>query len=104
MVVILTPSRDQDTGFGQCRKPMVIEAFVPEASVEAFDERILGRFSGLNHLELNPMPVCPLIERLAGELWPLVGPDRLGVLLRPPLEIIFKTLQVWNTRKTWLFG
>ena len=35
---------------------MVIEAFIPEASVEAFDESVLGRFSSLDHLELNPMP------------------------------------------------
>ena len=79
LVVVLTPSRDQDTSFSQCRKPMVIEALIPEASVEAFDESVLGRFSGLNHLELNPAPVRPLVECLAREFRPLIGSDRLGI-------------------------
>ena len=48
LVVVTTPGSDQDTGFGQARKPVVIEALVPEASIETLDERVLGGFPGLD--------------------------------------------------------
>lgn len=58
---------------------MVIKALIPETPVKAFDEGVLGGLARLNHFELNAMLVGPLVERLPGELWPLVGSDRLGV-------------------------
>lgn len=102
LVVVLTPCRDQNTGFSQARKPMVVEALIPEASIEAFYEGVLGRFAGLNHLELDAMLVSPLIERLAREFWALVCADRPGVapesgsLVKHPGDIHARNPKVCN--------
>ena len=79
LVVVPAPGGDQDTSLGQTRKPVVIQALVPEAPVEAFDECILRGFAGLDELELDAMLTSPLVERLAGKFWPLVGSNGLGV-------------------------
>lgn len=41
LVVVSAPSGDQDTSLRQARKPVVIQALIPEAPVEALDERVL---------------------------------------------------------------
>lgn len=38
LVVVSAPSGDQDTSLLQARKPVVIQALIPEASVEILDE------------------------------------------------------------------
>ena len=79
LVVVSAPGGDQDTSLLQARKPVVIQAFIPEASIEALDERVLRRFASLNQLELNAMLAGPLIECLAGKFRSLVGSNGLGV-------------------------
>ena len=53
LVVVSAPNGDQDTCVLQGRKPVVIQALVPDAPVEALDERILRGFTCLDQLELN---------------------------------------------------
>ena len=48
LIVVPAPGGDQDTSLRQTRKPMVIQALIPEAPVEALDERILRGFPGLD--------------------------------------------------------
>jgi len=79
LVVVLAPSGNQDTSLGQARKPMVVQALIPEPTVEALDERVLRRFACLDQLELHTVLVGPLVQCLASEFRPLVSPDRLGV-------------------------
>lgn len=79
LVVVSAPSGDQDTSLRQARKPMVIQAFIPEATVEALDEGVLRGFAGLDQLQLNTMLAGPLVQCLAGKFWPLVGSNSLGV-------------------------
>ena len=47
LVVIPAPGGNQDTSLQQARKPVVIQALIPEAPVEALDERILRGLSQL---------------------------------------------------------
>ena len=79
LVVVSAPSGDQDTSLLQARKPVVIQALIPEAPVEALNERVLRGFSGLDQLELNAMLTGPLIQCPAGKFRPLVGSNGLGV-------------------------
>ena len=79
LVVVSAPSGDQDTSLRQARKPVVIQALIPEASVEALDERVLRGFPGLDQFELNAMLAGTLVERFAGKFWSLVSSNGLGV-------------------------
>ena len=79
LIVVPAPGGDQDTSLLQARKPMVIQALIPEAPVEALDERILRGFPGLDQFELNAMLAGPLVERFAGKFWSLVSSNGLGV-------------------------
>ena len=79
LVVVSAPSSDQDTSLLQTGKPVVIQALIPEAPIEALDERVLSRLAGLDQLELNAMLAGPLVERFAGKFWSLVCSNGLGV-------------------------
>ena len=79
LVVVSAPSGDQDTSLRQARKPVVVQTLIPETTVEALDERVLGGFACLNQLELNAMLAGPLVEGLAGKFRPLISPNSLWV-------------------------
>ena len=79
LVVVPAPGGDQDTSLWQARKPIVIQALISEASIEALDERVLRGFPGLDQFELNAMLAGPLVERFAGKFWSLVSSNGLGV-------------------------
>jgi len=44
LVVIPAPGGDQDMSLRKARKPVVIQALIPEAPVKALDERVLRGF------------------------------------------------------------
>ena len=75
LVVIASPGGNQNTGLRQAGKPVVVQALVAKAPVEALDESILGRLPGFDQLQRNAVGVRPLIQRLAGEFRPLICPD-----------------------------
>ena len=52
-VVILTPSFNDLLGAVQTDKDVVVQAFIPELAVKAFDIGILHRFAWLNEPELD---------------------------------------------------
>ena len=49
-------------------EPVLIQALVPELAVEALDISVLLRLPGLNEVQLQSLPVSPLVECLVGEL------------------------------------
>src|SRR5262249_10812011 len=61
---------------GKAQKPVLVEALVAELAVEALDVGVLVGLAWLDELELHAVAVSPLIERSAGELRTLIGPDR----------------------------
>src|ERR1700676_2024269 len=56
---------------------MLIQAFITESAVEAFDERILDGLAWLDEAELHALLVGPLVEHAARELRPVVQLDLL---------------------------
>ncbi len=58
---------------------MSIQAFGPELSVEAFDERIVGGFSWSREVEDNTLLIGPQIEITRDELRPLIDTNCLGI-------------------------
>lgn len=59
----------------------VIQALIPEAPVEALDERVLRGFPSLDQLELNIVLAGPLVEGFTGKFRPLIGSN--GLRVRP---------------------
>ena len=64
-------------------KPVQVEAFFAHRAIEALDDSVLGRFSGLDVLDLDLFVLCPLAEGVADELWPVVASDVAG----PPAHL-----------------
>src|SRR5690606_9065297 len=60
-------------------EPMLVEAFVAEPTVEAFDVRVLRRLARLDQHQLDPVGMGPLVERTPRELRPLVGANDGGI-------------------------
>ncbi len=78
-IVITSPSCDDGTGVFECQEPVVVSAFVAEAAIERFDVGVLCRHARLDQLQLNAVPVSPLIQSSASELWALVGANCFGI-------------------------
>ena len=77
LVVILTPDGDTLTGLSQGFQPVLVEAFVPELAIEAFDIGVLGGFARLDQDVLNASCLHPCHEGSASELGSVVGSDGL---------------------------
>ncbi len=56
-VVVLAPKGDDLSGLGQGLEPVLIEAFVPEPAVEAFD---IGGLGGLSRLDQDVLDTSRL--------------------------------------------
>lgn len=57
---------------------MLVEAFVAELGVEAFNERILRGFTWGSEVEFHAVLLRPVVQDFAGELGPVVERDGLG--------------------------
>ena len=72
VVVVRAPVLDEESGFGQGAKPMLVEAVVAEGPIEALDEGVLHRFARLDMMESNAGALSPEVEGFAGELGTIV--------------------------------
>lgn len=61
-VVVLAPALDRALRIGQAGEPVLVQAFVSEAAVEALDVSILDRLAGGDEEQLEPALVGPDIE------------------------------------------
>ncbi len=77
-IVVLTPGFDLFLCIMQAGKDMLVEAFVPELSVETLDVGILGRLPWLNKVQFNPVFIGPGIHRLTDEFGPVVDGNDFG--------------------------
>ena len=66
------PSFDGSPGIGKRPEPMHVQAVVSEGAVEALDEAVLHRLSGLDQVELDPSGIGPGVERSTSEFRPIV--------------------------------
>lgn len=77
VVVVDPPGFDGLASIGQADEPALVQAFVAEPPVEAFDVGVLHGLARLNEGERDAAGVCPLVERAPGELGAIVHHDRL---------------------------
>jgi len=54
VIVVVPPSVEHEADVGQRREQRFVEAFVPQAPVEAFDEAILHRLARRDVMPLDP--------------------------------------------------
>lgn len=64
MVVVVAPGGDQGPGMAQVGEQVLVEALVPQAAVEAFDEPVLHRLAGRDVVPLDPALLLPLQDRV----------------------------------------
>lgn len=88
VVVIGTPSTEQRTDLGKCGEQRLVQEFVAQAAVERLDERVLGGLCRCDVGPLDPGPVGPAQDRIAGELSAVVADDhsRLAARRDQPIE------------------
>ena len=79
LVVVKPPSGNGNTGLLQRLKPVFVQTFIPERTIETLDVRVLSRTAWLNQDVLDAVLLCPSHECPASELRPVVSPDRFGV-------------------------
>ena len=59
VIVVRAPVFDEESGFGQGAKPMLVEAVIAEGAIEALDEGVLHRFARLDMMETNARSAAP---------------------------------------------
>ena len=79
-IVIQPPTFDLTLGVLETQEPGLIQALLPEATVEGFDERIICRLPRAGEIEDDPAAVSPKVELLGDEFWTVV-PSAPGQLL-----------------------
>jgi hypothetical protein len=67
------------------REPVDVQAFIAEAAVELFDERIIRWFARPSEVQRHLVVVSPLVQRLRDEFAPVVALDALGTTPRNAL-------------------
>ncbi|MPN40286.1 hypothetical protein SDC9_187822 [bioreactor metagenome] len=74
-IVFLPPVFDDLTGMAHRHEPVLVQTFIPELTVEAFDVSILLWFAWLNEAQAQSLAICPFIEHLAGEFRAVIDGD-----------------------------
>ena len=62
-VVVVSPERQLATGLGEAVEDFLVEAFVAQASIEAFVEGVLLRPSGVGIMPLDAVVLGPFQDR-----------------------------------------
>lgn len=79
LVVVSAPSLQL---FGRIRKrqePVGVQALGPEAAVEGFNERVVGRLAGPGEFQGDATGLGPQVQVSGDELSTLIDPDRLRI-------------------------
>jgi hypothetical protein len=77
-VVVAPPGFNLCSCVRQVEEPVLVQAFVPELAVEAFDEGVLDGLAGSDELNPDLGMVGPLVEGAAGELGTVVAYNANG--------------------------
>ena len=77
-VVVPLPSRQLGTGVGQRAKERLVQMFIAQPAVEAFDESILGWLAWCNVMPSDTAFFGPSEDRIRGKLGPVVRDDCSG--------------------------
>jgi len=77
LVVVVSPSRNDLAGLLQGFKTVLIQALVPEGTVEAFDVGLLGRTARLDQDVFDDVLLRRCHKCCAREFRPVIGSDFL---------------------------
>src|ERR1019366_2465314 len=72
VVVVLPPYVEHNLGFSESGKPMLRETLSSQAAVEGFAHAVIDRLARPAVVELDVIPVRPVIERRRRELGAVV--------------------------------
>jgi len=75
LVVVLTPSLAFSDRVIEAHEPVGDQAFRPELTVEAFDERIIRGLARPREVQRDAVFIGPTIQRLRDELRTIIDPD-----------------------------
>ncbi len=70
------PGLDHLPCVSKIHEPVLVQAFIPELPVEAFDQCVLRRLAALDEVQRHLILIRPLIHDPAGELCPVIHLDR----------------------------
>src|SRR5215471_939132 len=90
MVVVVNPPGVQRLlGVDETQEPMLREALLPKPAIERLDQGIVPGFTGSAEVEVDLVPVGPVIQGARGELGPIVDGDRRrpATFGRNPLQV-----------------
>jgi hypothetical protein len=77
-VVIDPPFLDDFAGFTDAGEPVLVQAVLAVSAVEALDVGVLGRFSGIDEIELDAMIIGPSIERAPAQFRAVIDDQDIG--------------------------
>ena len=88
MVVVVAPCRDQVAGVAQAGEQVLVQAFIPQTTVEALDEAVLHRFAGRDVVPFDLPVLLPCQDRIRGQLRAIVTDHHAGIApqLGDPVE------------------
>lgn len=64
MDVVVAPCRDQVASMAQAGEQVLVEAFVPQMTVEVLDEAVLHRFAGRDVVPFDLSVLLPSQDRV----------------------------------------
>src|SRR5215211_4871462 len=71
-IVVQPPGLDELARVSQAEEPVLVQALVPQPSVEALHERVLDGLAGRDEVQLDARRVRPLIEHPTGQFGAIV--------------------------------
>src|SRR5947209_5515508 len=76
LIVVSTPSLAFSPRLVEAEEPVGVQALGPELAVQAFDEGIIGRFTGPAEVQCDTAHEGPQVELATDEFRPIIEPDR----------------------------
>ena len=77
VIVIMSPGFGDPPGFAEASETVLVQALIPEASVEALAGAVLHGLPRLDEVVPDPPLIAPLVEYPAGELRAVVRDNDL---------------------------
>ena len=82
-VVVMAPQSQLLAGIREVVEDPLIQAFIPQTAVEAFDQAILLRFAGVDLVPGNAGITRPFEDRGAGKFGAIITDDAAGLAINP---------------------
>ena len=83
IVIVISPEGQFLAGIREAVEYLLIQAFIPQAAVEAFDQAVLLRLSWVDVMPGDASIACPLEDRRAGKLSAIIADNAVGFAVSP---------------------